>query len=383
MSITKFAVAGATGRLGRHVVDVLTERGRQVVPMSRATGVDIMERCREHAARDLGPFAVEQVSISAGWGVWALAMLDLGYGRWEAVLDRLATAARGPIGHQVSAVCFAADEIEAAVRLGRADAAPVPFERLRRWAEAAALPWSDAVLERCRALLSLDDDPEAHFTAAVSCADRPFEQARSALVYGEWLRRSRRASDARIQLRHAAETFTLLGATLWAERAAAELRAAGETTPTRATGHDPVAGLTSQELQVVRLTARGRVLRAHLDAGSVGHRAGDGPARPLGRPAVRDERPSARLDPDRPPYSPGRAALDGSAQAGRTGQMRRCDAWSPTASVSVSASASPRPPAHCRSAAPPPARGSQAAPDQRPLMLVDFPGGHRSDQPAR
>ncbi|MFD1932360.1 SDR family oxidoreductase [Nonomuraea mangrovi] len=42
MSITTFAVAGATGRLGRHVVDVLTERGHQVVPMSRATGVDII-----------------------------------------------------------------------------------------------------------------------------------------------------------------------------------------------------------------------------------------------------------------------------------------------------------------------------------------------------
>ncbi|QCX79697.1 hypothetical protein C9F11_30530 [Streptomyces sp. YIM 121038] len=42
MSTSKFAVAGATGRLGRHVVDVLTERGHQVVPMSRATGVDIV-----------------------------------------------------------------------------------------------------------------------------------------------------------------------------------------------------------------------------------------------------------------------------------------------------------------------------------------------------
>ncbi|MFJ3304579.1 SDR family oxidoreductase [Streptomyces sp. NPDC086549] len=38
----KIAVAGATGRLGRHVVDVLTERGHDVVPMSRATGVDIV-----------------------------------------------------------------------------------------------------------------------------------------------------------------------------------------------------------------------------------------------------------------------------------------------------------------------------------------------------
>ncbi|MFI6901599.1 SDR family oxidoreductase [Nonomuraea sp. NPDC050394] len=42
MSTTTCAVAGATGRLGRHVVDVLTERGHRVVPMSRATGVDVV-----------------------------------------------------------------------------------------------------------------------------------------------------------------------------------------------------------------------------------------------------------------------------------------------------------------------------------------------------
>ncbi|MEU4808516.1 NAD(P)H-binding protein [Nocardia fluminea] len=37
----KIAVAGATGRLGRHVVDVLVERGYDVVAFSRADGVDI------------------------------------------------------------------------------------------------------------------------------------------------------------------------------------------------------------------------------------------------------------------------------------------------------------------------------------------------------
>ncbi|MYY83900.1 epimerase [Streptomyces sp. SID335] len=39
---SKFAVAGATGRLGRHVVNVLKERRLQVVPVSRATGVDVI-----------------------------------------------------------------------------------------------------------------------------------------------------------------------------------------------------------------------------------------------------------------------------------------------------------------------------------------------------
>ena len=39
---TKIAVAGATGRVGRHVVDVLAERGHDVVPISRSHGVDVI-----------------------------------------------------------------------------------------------------------------------------------------------------------------------------------------------------------------------------------------------------------------------------------------------------------------------------------------------------
>jgi uncharacterized protein YbjT (DUF2867 family) len=39
---TKIAVAGATGRLGRHLMDVLEERGYEAVPMSRSTGVDVV-----------------------------------------------------------------------------------------------------------------------------------------------------------------------------------------------------------------------------------------------------------------------------------------------------------------------------------------------------
>ena len=44
MAKGKFAVAGATGRLGRHAVDLLESAGHDVVPMSRATGVDVITR---------------------------------------------------------------------------------------------------------------------------------------------------------------------------------------------------------------------------------------------------------------------------------------------------------------------------------------------------
>jgi uncharacterized protein YbjT (DUF2867 family) len=38
----KIAVAGATGRVGRHLVEVLEVRGHDVVPMSRSRGVDVV-----------------------------------------------------------------------------------------------------------------------------------------------------------------------------------------------------------------------------------------------------------------------------------------------------------------------------------------------------
>ena len=38
----KIAFAGATGGLSRHIVDVLEERGYDVVAMSRSLGVDVV-----------------------------------------------------------------------------------------------------------------------------------------------------------------------------------------------------------------------------------------------------------------------------------------------------------------------------------------------------
>jgi uncharacterized protein YbjT (DUF2867 family) len=40
----KIAVTGATGRVGRHIVDVLQRGGEDVVPISRSNGVDVITR---------------------------------------------------------------------------------------------------------------------------------------------------------------------------------------------------------------------------------------------------------------------------------------------------------------------------------------------------
>jgi uncharacterized protein YbjT (DUF2867 family) len=40
--MTRIAVAGATGRVGRHIVDVLEADGHEVVPIARSRGVDVI-----------------------------------------------------------------------------------------------------------------------------------------------------------------------------------------------------------------------------------------------------------------------------------------------------------------------------------------------------
>jgi DNA-binding CsgD family transcriptional regulator len=112
---------------------------------------------------------------------------------------------------------------------------------------------------RCRALLAAEPDAEELYTGALDLHqhdDRPFEQARSELLYGEWLRRARRTTEARTRLRAALETFERLGAEPWSERARTELGATGAAAP-RSQHPGGLARLTPQELQIVRLAARG------------------------------------------------------------------------------------------------------------------------------
>jgi DNA-binding CsgD family transcriptional regulator len=165
------------------------------------------------------------------------------------------------VEHGLAVTRSAPDLVEAAVRLGEPARAAEVMGRFTARAAGMGQAWSDALVARCRALLGPDDEAEAHFTTALSlhAADtRPFEQARTELLYGEWLRRARRKAEASTRLRSARETFARLAATPWIERADGELGATGVLgSTTTATCGGPLAQLTPQELQIVRLAAQG------------------------------------------------------------------------------------------------------------------------------
>jgi DNA-binding CsgD family transcriptional regulator len=76
-------------------------------------------------------------------------------------------------------------------------------------------------------------------------------RARAHLLYGEWLRRERRRTEARAQLQAANELFAAMGAVAFADRAARELLAAGQRS-VREGGQ-----LTLREAQVAELARDG------------------------------------------------------------------------------------------------------------------------------
>ncbi|MEV6526639.1 AAA family ATPase [Longispora sp. NPDC051575] len=275
------------------------------------------DACQAHAA------AARRAEAGGPWTDWALGMLDLGLGRVEAALVRFEALAGGPLGFHVSATRCVPDLVEAAVRLGRPERARAPLARFERWAAHTGQPWAQALVHRCHALLTSDEaayeaalglppapfpldrhaladqarteqapahatpdrhplpgldqapaTPGRHAPAGPPPTGRPFEQARTDLLYGEWLRRGRRKAEARPHLRTAMEVFELLGATPWADRARAELTATGEHAPAHPTG--PLSTLTPQELAIVQLAAGGLsnrdiAARLFLSPRTVGH----------------------------------------------------------------------------------------------------------------
>jgi DNA-binding CsgD family transcriptional regulator/tetratricopeptide (TPR) repeat protein len=244
---------GQAGRL-RHLHGILAR-------LAALRGDD--EECLRLASHAQGTV---QERHGSGWGGSALTLLDLVRGRYAPAADRMAQTLDGPVGHTVMVTFAIADFVEACARLSEADRAAAPFSRFDAWAVASGQPWAAAVAQRCRALLASNGEAGGHYDAALTLhahGGRPFERARTHLLYGEWLRRERRRADAAVQLRSATDLFSSLGAAPWAERAGRELTAAsGRATQQEANGAgSALDALTSQELQVVRLAATGATNR--------------------------------------------------------------------------------------------------------------------------
>ncbi|OBI23419.1 LuxR family transcriptional regulator, partial [Mycobacterium sp. E2327] len=188
----------------------------------------------------------------------ASALLNNGIGDYKAAMAAARSAAEHPT--DLGATPFAWVElVEAAVRCGKTDLAADSLDWLSEMTRVSGTDWALGVEARSRALLNDGSEAERLYREAIEQLSRTrmrSELARGHLLYGEWLRRERRRTDARAQLRHAHDMFDAMGMDAFAERAARELRATGETARKR---NVEVSGeqLTAQETQIARLARDG------------------------------------------------------------------------------------------------------------------------------
>jgi DNA-binding CsgD family transcriptional regulator len=190
---------------------------------------------------------------AVGQYFWLVALQHNGHGQYGKALE----AAREACEHEdVMAYGWSlAELVEAGVRSGQADEAAAALDRLSERTRASGTDWALGVEARCRGLLS---DDEALYQKSIERLARSraaFDLARSRLLYGEWLRRENRRTDARELLRAAHESFSVMGAEAFAERARRELLATGETA--RRVTEDARDALTPQEVQVARMARDG------------------------------------------------------------------------------------------------------------------------------
>jgi DNA-binding CsgD family transcriptional regulator len=194
-----------------------------------------------------------------GWKLvyleYALVVLELGLGRYE---QALASAPYGYADNVIVSAFALPDLIEAAVRGGQRAFAHDALDRVARRAAASPTPLALGLLARSRAMLTDGPGAEAGYQDAIAHLQQArgvSHLARAHLLYGEWLRRSKRRRDAREHLQAAHTMFETMGAGAFAERARLELTATGQTAHKRIPGQH--AELTPQELRVAVLAAAG------------------------------------------------------------------------------------------------------------------------------
>jgi DNA-binding CsgD family transcriptional regulator len=222
-------------------------------------------------ARGDAVIAEELVARAAAWMVprgnsmslvhWARCTAASARGDFEAAYRE--AAAISPPGsfapYVPRALAVPLELVEAAVRTGRREQALAHARAMQR-EDVGRISPRLAMISGASAAMASDllDEELFEQALAVRSADRwPFARARVQLAFGERLRRDLQPTKARDQLAGALDTFDLLKATPWAERARSELRAAGVGTPHSSRPLARGLELTSQEREIAVLASEG------------------------------------------------------------------------------------------------------------------------------
>ena len=203
-------------------------------------------------------FTEQRMGVAVVYAHWMAAVLYNGLGRYEEA-QTAAECAAGPNPGPYVSTWALPELIEAAVRAGDIPAAERALAFLAASTQAGGTDFALGIEARCRALITVGAAAESFHVEAIDRLSRTLmrlECARARLLYGEWLRREGRRTDARAQLRLAYETLADIGAEAFAERARRELQATGEKARSRTA--DDVEILTDQEALIARLAAEGR-----------------------------------------------------------------------------------------------------------------------------
>jgi DNA-binding CsgD family transcriptional regulator len=189
---------------------------------------------------------------------WTGAVLNNSVGRYEEALAMAAPASEDTPGLYISSWMLP-ERVEAATRSGKQEVAAAALRDFVERAHPGESDWGLGLEARSRAMLIGGGDAEDLYREAIDRLSRTplrTEVARAHLVFGEWLRRERRRTEAREQLHASYDLFTAMGAEAFAERARRELVATGETVRKRTV--DTRQDLTPQEQHIARLARDGR-----------------------------------------------------------------------------------------------------------------------------
>ena len=268
--LTAWRAAGMAGHLAGPGVLVEICRAAQALPPPPGTprpldllldGLALLTtdgRASALIASVIEEAAAEGQGLAAAWAHWAGAVLYNGLARYEEAAAAARHATSDTFNPWMS--MWALPElVEAAARMGDAELARDALARLAETTQPCGTDPALGIEARCRALLSDGASAGDLYREAIDRLSRTElrpELARAHLLYGEWLRRARRRTDARAQLRTAHDMLDAMGMAAFVERAWRELRVSGEVVRRRTVG--TVTMLTVQEACIAQLARDGR-----------------------------------------------------------------------------------------------------------------------------